>query len=289
MWKQIAQHISQITRETFEIQQHRSVIGGCINQGYAVSGGNKTYFVKLNQASVLGMFEAEALGLEQMAATKTIKVPQPIGTGIADNYSYIVLEWLEFARGTPGNSWLEMGRQLAAMHKAGGNEQFGWNRPNTIGSTPQINPWTDSWADFFAESRMGYQLKLAKRRGGHFLNEGEFVKAVKEILSTRQPQPSLVHGDLWSGNAAVMESGEPVILDPATYYGDREVDIAMTELFGGFPAAFYRGYEEVWPLDEGYQHRKTLYNLYHVLNHFNLFGGGYESQAARMIQQIMTS
>jgi fructosamine-3-kinase len=113
------------------------------------------------------------------------------------------------------------------------------------------------------------------------------VKKIPELLADRDPQPSLIHGDLWSGNAAVTADGEPVILDPATYYGDREADIAMTELFGGFPSAFYRGYNEAWALDEGYQRRKTLYNLYHVINHFNLFGGGYGSQAERMIRQLV--
>ncbi len=286
MWTQIAEQISRVTGEKFQIDDRRSVSGGCINQGYALTGNNCTYFVKINQASQEQMFEAEALGLKQMLATQTIRVPKPICWGVADRSSYIVLEWLEFNRGS-SQSWEEMGGQLAFMHKAGGSSQFGWERNNTIGSTPQINTWTSDWAEFFAEYRIGYQLKLAKRRGGNFPDWSRVVAAVREHLTDIQPQPSLVHGDLWSGNAAVTASGEPVILDPATYYGDREVDIAMTELFGGFPAAFYRGYNQVWPLDEGYQQRKTLYNLYHILNHFNLFGGGYGSQASRMIEQIL--
>ena len=114
-----------------------------------------------------------------------------------------------------------------------------------------------------------------------------YLKIILELLAGHQPQPSLVHGDLWSGNASVTVDGEPIIFDPATYWGDREVDIAMTELFGGFPTTFYRGYNEAWPLDDGYKQRKTLYNLYHVLNHFNLFGGGYASQAEKMIQQLL--
>ncbi|MGK7871812.1 MAG: fructosamine kinase family protein [Xenococcaceae cyanobacterium] len=287
MWTQIAEQISQVTGEKFQIDNRRSVGGGCINQGYSITGSGCTYFVKLNQASQVEMFEAEALGLKQMLGTKTIRVPKPICWGTADHSSYIVLEWLEFGRGGSSQSWEEMGRKLAAMHKAGGSSQFGWDHNNTIGSTPQINPWTSNWAEFFAQHRIGYQLKLAKRRGGNFPDRGLVVAAVEEYLADIQPQPSLVHGDLWSGNAAVIDSGEPVILDPATYYGDREVDIAMTELFGGFPAAFYRGYNHVWPLDQGYQQRKTLYNLYHILNHFNLFGGGYGSQASRMIQQTL--
>jgi fructosamine-3-kinase len=287
MWNQIADRISQVTGEKFQVGDRRSVSGGCINQGYAVTGNSLTYFVKINQASQLEMFEAEALGLKQMLATQTIRVPKPICWGVAGTSSYLVLEWLEFGRPT-SQAWEEMGRKLAAMHQAGIASKFGWDRNNTIGSTPQINTWTGNWADFFAEHRIGYQLQLARRRGGNFPDSSLVVEVMRDYLADRTPQPSLVHGDLWSGNAAVMDTGEPVILDPATYYGDREVDLAMTELFGGFPAAFYRGYNEVFPLDEGYQQRKTLYNLYHILNHFNLFGGGYGSQANQMLQQILS-
>ncbi len=286
MWTQIAEHISQATQQEFQVKKQRSVSGGCINQGYSLIGDNITYFVKINQASQVEMFAAEALGLKQMLATETIRVPQPICWGMSERVSYIVLEWLEFGRGT-NHSWEEMGRKLAQMHQAKGADQFGWDQNNTIGSTPQINTWTDNWADFFAEHRIGYQLKLARRRGGNFPDYTQVVEMVRNLLADRQPQPSLVHGDLWSGNAAVTEAGEPVILDPATYYGDHEVDLAMTELFGGFSGGFYRGYNEVFPLEEGYQKRKTIYNLYHILNHFNLFGGGYGSQANHMIQRIL--
>ena len=205
---------------------------------------------------------------------------------MTERSSYIVLEWLEF--GSSHNSaWEEMGIKLAKMHNYQGENKFGWSENNTIGSTPQVNNWTDTWSDFFANHRIGFQLKLANRKGGNFGNYNQIVDKVRQILASIEPQPSLVHGDLWSGNVAVTDAGEPVILDPATYYGDREVDLAMTELFGGFPAAFYRGYNEVFPLDKGYKKRKTLYNLYHILNHFNLFGGGYGSQANFMIQEVL--
>jgi len=291
MWTEITNQISQVTGQAFEIKNRRSVGGGCINQSYALIGDNSTYFVKLSQASQVQMFEAEALGLKQMFATQTIRVPKPICLGTAADSAYIVLEWLELGGGKNTQVSAEMGRQLAAMHRAKLPQEtegkFGWNQNNTIGSTPQINTWTSNWAEFFTEHRLGYQFQLARRRGGHFSQQDKLLAIVPKLLD-HQPQPSLVHGDLWGGNAAVTTSGEPVILDPATYVGDREVDIAMTELFGGFPAGFYRGYNEVWPLDEGYQGRKTLYNLYHILNHFNLFGGGYGSQANRMIEQILS-
>ncbi|MBE9042931.1 fructosamine kinase family protein [Pleurocapsales cyanobacterium LEGE 10410] len=286
MWTEITQAIIQATEKDFAIADTRSVSGGCINQGYKISGNNTKYFVKLNQASQVEMFAAEALGLKQMYATQTITVPQPICWGTAANSSYIVLQWIDLGRGND-RSWTQMGHQLAAMHREGTRDRFGWERNNTIGSTPQINTWTDNWADFFAEHRIGYQLKLAKRRGGGFADTNKVVGAVRDRLTDRQPEASLVHGDLWSGNAAIAADGSPVIIDPATYYGDRETDLAMTELFGGFPAAFYRGYNEAWQLDRGYQQRKSIYNLYHVLNHFNLFGGGYASQAKRIIGQLI--
>lgn len=285
-WTEIDAHISRVTGEKFQTQQRRSVSGGCINQGYAVSNGETTYFVKLNQASQVAMFEAEMLGLKQMFATNTIRVPKPICWGTTGDSGYIVLEWLEIGSGNT-KSWAEMGRKLAAMHKATSQNGFGWEMNNTIGSTPQINTWTADWVEFYCKHRLAYQFQLARRRGGNFPKQDELLAAIPELLAEHEVQPSLVHGDLWGGNAGCTVSGEPVIFDPATYYGDREVDIAMTELFGGFPAAFYQGYNEVFPLDSGYENRKILYNLYHILNHFNLFGGGYGSQANRMIEQIL--
>ncbi len=286
MWREIDNQISQATGKKFQTQEAKSQGGGCINQSYAISNGEITYFVKLNQPSQAAMFVAEALGLEQMFKTGTIRVPQPICWGTTDNSSYIVMEWLEMG-GSQTKSWLEMGQKLAALHKTTSQKGFGWEMNNTIGSTPQINTWTDNWGKFYLQHRLGYQFQLAKRRGGSFPQQDKLLAAIPEILSNHQVQPSLVHGDLWGGNAGCMISGEPVIFDPATYFGDREVDIAMTELFGGFSPAFYQGYNQVFPFEEGYEQRKKLYNLYHILNHFNLFGGGYASQANRMIEQIL--
>jgi fructosamine-3-kinase len=304
MWDKIAAHISETTGETFSIDNRHSVSGGCINQGYSISSSSRAYFAKINQASQIAMFEAEALGLQQMRATQTIRVPEPICWGTEGNSAYIVLEWLDLGGRGGERAWEEMGRKLAAMHKytppnppllRGGEERnstllrgvFGWDINNTIGSTVQINNWTVNWAEFWAERRIGYQLKLARRRGGHFPQGERLLEVIPELLASYEPQPSLVHGDLWGGNAGVTSAGEPVIFDPATYFGDREVDIAMTELFGGFPAQFYRGYNQVWSLDGGYEQRKSLYNLYHILNHFNLFGGSYQSQANQMINRVL--
>ncbi|MDW8199849.1 MAG: fructosamine kinase family protein [Cyanobacteriota bacterium SKYGB_h_bin112] len=290
MWTAIAQHISAALGKSFQPSSQRSVGGGCINQGYQLADEHHTYFVKLNRAELVSMFESEALGLQQIQATKTIRVPTPVCWGVADGRSYIVLEWLDLGRGS-SDAWAAMGQQLAMLHRVSG-EQFkgggyGWDRNNTIGSTPQINTWTADWATFFRDHRLGYQFQLAQRRGGYFPKYQQLLEAVPELLADHYPLPSLLHGDLWSGNAAITRDGEPTIFDPATYRGDREADLAMTELFGGFPAAFYQGYNRVFPLEPGYRQRKTLYNLYHILNHFNLFGGGYESQANQMIAQLL--
>lgn len=286
IWTEIQHQISQVSGQGFVIRDRKSVGGGSINQAYQVSDGQQHYFVKLNQASKVAMFEAESAGLKEMRDSQSIRVPHPLGWGTAEGQSYILLEWISLGHGD-AQGWFSMGQQLAAMHRQSHDLGFGWHQNNTIGDTPQRNPWTENWSGFFAAQRIGYQLQLAKKRGGHFHQSDTLLDKIPTVLSHHQPSSSLVHGDLWSGNAAFSQSQEPIILDPATYYGDREVDLAMTELFGGFPQTFYQGYQAAWPLADGYQQRKILYNLYHILNHFNLFGGGYASQAENMIEQVL--
>ncbi|MGD1948484.1 MAG: fructosamine kinase family protein [Leptolyngbyaceae cyanobacterium] len=287
IWADIAAHISQVTQQPFYGKQTRSIGGGCINQAYGLSDGQTTFFIKLNQASKLAMFEAELAGLKEMYDSQTIRVPQPICSGMSGANCYIVMEWLNL--GNSGAAWATMGENLATMHHRSSDLGFGWHRANTIGETHQPNDWQESWLTFWRDQRVGYQFRLAKRRGGSFPQQEALLSALPELLAGHDPVPSLVHGDLWSGNAAITTKGEPVIFDPATYYGDREVDLAMTELFGSFPNAFYEAYESAYPLADGYPARKILYNLYHILNHFNLFGGGYAAQANRMIQQLLAT
>jgi fructosamine-3-kinase len=167
--------------------------------------------------------------------------------------------------------------------------RFGWDRDNTIGSTPQLNEPSVDWVTFWRERRLGYQLELAARNGyrGRLKQRGERLLDGLGALLDHNPVPSLLHGDLWGGNLGYDEAGEPVIFDPACYFGDREADLAMTELFGGFGRRFWAAYQEAWPLSEGYPVRKHLYNLYHVINHLNLFGGGYLSQAESMIDRLL--
>lgn len=292
-WQEIARAVLDRVGGAWGEPRVRSIGGGCINQTYRLTLGDRSdgqsYFVKLNQASGLEMFAAEAAGLADLAAAAAVKVPQPLCYGQAGDRAYLVLEWLELGRGD-GRSWEQLGRDLATLHRWPGTPettQFGWHRANTIGSTPQPNDWEADWVTFWAERRIGFQLRLARRRGGHFPQGDQLLAAIPHLLKGHRPKPSLLHGDLWSGNAAVTIVGVPVIFDPAAYWGDRETDLAMTELFGGFPSSFYAGYQAVYPTETGYEHRKILYNLYHILNHFNLFGGSYGSQANAMIRQLL--
>ncbi|NJK34346.1 MAG: fructosamine kinase family protein [Oscillatoriales cyanobacterium SM2_2_1] len=281
-WAEIGTAIAQTTKLSFVLRDVRSQGGGCINDTYRITDGNRTFFVKLNQPSKLAMFEAEAQSLEALGHTQVCRAPRPITWGVTETHSFLVLEWLNLTR---SGDWAHFGQVLAALHRVTG-ERFGWHRDNTIGATPQINTWCDRWSFFWQENRLGYQLRLSQRRGFRCrVPESEVLAAVPRYFATGDPQPSLVHGDLWSGNVGFY-LGAPVVFDPALYYGDREVDIAMSELFGGFPTEFYRAYQSAYPLSPGYQQRKVLYNAYHILNHFNLFGGSYAEQAQEMLQKI---
>ncbi len=286
IWEEVDSAISGATGEPFVARERRGVGGGCINDAFRIGDGERDFFVKVNRAEGYGMFEAEAAGLEEMAATGTLRVPRPVCHGVAGDSAWLVLEYLEMGGGSGGAA---MGEGLAAMHRCTA-DRYGWWRDNTIGSTPQPNGWMDDWLDFWRERRLGFQLGLAGRRGigRRALGLGERLMAdLPGLFTGYTPEPSLLHGDLWGGNAGLTRDGEPVIFDPATYYGDREAEIAMTELFGGFGGAFRAAYEAAWPLDPGYRVRKTLYNLYHILNHYNLFGGGYGSQAETMMERLL--
>ena len=284
-WQQIGEHIQ---RETgVRVHDARdSIGGGCINEAVRVSGDGRDFFVKLNSVAHQDMFSTEAEALGEIAATGTVRVPAPVCWGVADQTAYLVLEHLRFGRAGKGAL---LGEQLAAMHRVT-HPTFGWHRDNTIGSTPQINTQDDDWIRFWRDQRLAYQLHLAAQNGwdGELQRLGErLLVSFVALFDGHRPQASLLHGDLWSGNHGYLADGCPVIFDPALYYGDRETDLAMTELFGGFGSDFYAGYRATWPLDAGYASRKRLYNLYHVLNHLNLFGGGYQDQALRLIRQLL--
>ncbi len=288
LWNAVAQRLSVATGQSFAIRERHALSGGCINQAWKISDGERAFFVKIHAAAGLAMFEAEAAGLTELAAAQTVRVPKPVSWGSTAGLAWLALEYLPLG-GTGAQAMATLGRQLAALHRQP-QPYFGWRHDNTIGSTLQRNARSDHWIDFWREWRLGFQLQLAAANGygGGLQRQGERLLAeLAGLFVSYQPTPALLHGDLWGGNAGCTVAGEPVVFDPAVYYGDREADLAMTELFGGFPEGFYAAYREAWPLDAGYLQRRSLYNLYHVLNHLNLFGGGYLAQAERLIAQLL--
>lgn len=265
----------------------RRVGGGDIAAAYQLDTASGRVFLKLMPESEAGVLEAEADGLAAIAATGTVRTPAVLGQGIGGEQAWLALEWLPLDRlGSDGSA--ELGRQLANMHRAT-HDRHGWHSDNWIGRTPQRNTWQRDWVEFYREHRLGFQLDLAAAGGfgGRLQRRGkELMVTLPAFFSDYQPAPSLLHGDLWGGNAATSNS-VPVIFDPASHYGDRECDLAMTRLFGGFGPAFYQVYEETWPLDAGYSRREPLYQLYHVLNHLNLFGSGYLGRAESLIDALL--
>ncbi|MTW20494.1 fructosamine kinase family protein [Allochromatium palmeri] len=284
-WDLIAEHISAATGASFQVRGQRLVGGGCINRAAVVEDDGRAFFVKLNAPERLEMFEAESEGLAALATAQAIRVPESICVGIAGRESFLVMERLDLGGRLDGE---RAGRQLAELHRATA-EHFGWHRDNTIGSTPQLNRPDHDWVTFWRDCRLGPQLRLAAANGyrGQLQHAGERLLSRLDVLIGHQPPPSLLHGDLWGGNIGATPAGEPVIFDPAVYHGDREADLAMTELFGGFGSRFQAAYREAWPLDPAYATRRILYNLYHVLNHLNLFGGGYLDQSHTMIERLL--
>lgn len=288
-WPAIGQHIAATIGRDFVSRESQALQGGCINTAHVLSDGVQRFFVKTNAVVHADMFAAEAEGLLAIANTSRVRVPQPICWGAVDDTAYLVLEHVEFVKNGESTG-AALGVQLAHLHQVTAMH-FGWHRDNTIGTTPQCNRYEDSWVVFWREHRLGFQLQLTISNGhqGPLIPKLEQVlDGVPMLLAGHAPAPGLLHGDLWAGNFATDSSGQPVIFDPAVYYGDRETDVAMTELFGGFDTHFYQAYKSAYPLTAGYGVRKTLYNLYHVLNHVNLFGGSYATQAERMADELLS-
>jgi fructosamine-3-kinase len=266
------------------------VQGGSINRCWRWETANGPVFVKQARAGRLDMLEAEWHGLAALRAADAVRVPEPLALGSCADGDFLALEWIDFAKGAqPAEE--RLGEQLAWLHRSQ-SARFGLDRDNTIGSTPQPNGWSDDWVVFLRDRRLGFQLDLAASNGhgGRLQDRGRILLERLEVFfATYRPAPSLLHGDLWGGNWGVDGSGVPVIYDPAVYHGDREADIAMTRLFGGFGPRFYSAYVAAWPLDQAAGTRRDLYNLYHVLNHLNLFGGSYRRQAEAMIDSLLAA
>jgi fructosamine-3-kinase len=260
--------------------------GGDINAAWSLDTADGPVFLKTAPARDLHRFEAEADGLAELGMAGAIRVPAVLACAASEQDAILALEWLDLERPDRRAEML-LGEQLAALHRCF-RERFGWHRDNAIGLTLQINTEDNDWVRFFRRQRLGYQLELAgsKRFGGELQAAGATLTAgMDRLFEHYAPQASLLHGDLWGGNWASM-NGLPVVFDPAVYYGDRESDLAMTRLFGGFGDAFYRSYEAAWPLEPGHEERLLLYQLYHVLNHLNLFGNAYLGRALELMRRL---
>ena len=285
MWESVFDTISNSIGRSFNAKQKVPIGGGCINEAFRLSDGNLDFFIKRHHASMVDMFESECIALEQMAATDTLRVPNPLGWGVSGGYGWLVTEFLEMETCT-GDSQHELGRQLARMHRVR-QPYFGWCRDNTIGSTPQPNPRLDDWVSFWREHRLGWQFDLARRKGRLFEGAGQLLAELGSFFVGYEPMPSMLHGDLWSGNMSALKNGMPVVYDPASYYGDAEAEFGMVDMFGGFTPDFYRGYASEKPFAEGFESRRHLYRLYHELNHFNLFGGTYASSCESTLNRLL--
>jgi fructosamine-3-kinase len=262
--------------------------GSICNAARLDMADDRQLLVKWRSRSVAGMFTAEAKGLQLMRATDTLRIPAIViyEESDGDCPAFIVMEWLgQGGRGS--DTGKALGHGLAEMHRHT-NDVFGLDHDNLIGANPQPNQPADNWVDFFREQRLGFQMELAGRNG--YLHK-QRAKLLERLLARlddwlpANPPASLLHGDLWGGNWIVTDAGDPALIDPAVYYGHREAELAFTELFGGFPASFYQAYNESWSLDSDYTKRKDLYNLYHLLNHLNLFGEGYGGQVDGILRR----
>ncbi|ASW81047.1 fructosamine kinase family protein [Vibrio anguillarum] len=287
MWQTLIQQLSDTLMFEFNPVEKEKVSGGDISDCYMISDGEQRYFVKVNTRDFLAKFEIEGENLRSLRETSTVQVPELVMIGTSKNHAFIVLNYLPTKPLDNATNSYEFGVQLAKLHQWGEQKEYGFDAENYIGSTLQPNPWDKKWGRFFAEQRIGWQLQLLREKGIELFNISELVDVVQSRLANHSPRPSLLHGDLWHGNVANSVFG-PICYDPACYWGDRECDIAMTELFEGFQPEFYQGYESILPLSLDYVERKNIYNLYHVLNHYNQFGGHYLVEAESLIKKILS-
>ncbi len=277
--------LSERCGAVLDARSARPQAGGSISSAWRVDSDLGPLFMKLESARHADRLAAEADGLEALRDAGSVRVPGVIAEGEVKGTSFLALEWIQ--RGRTGDSAGRLGEQLAGQHRTTG-VSFGWHRDNYIGATPQQNQPSDDWVEFLRERRLGFQFRLAIRNG-YRLGEAHMqvlLDGLAEFYRDYRPQPSLLHGDLWGGNWFADTHGQPVIFDPAAYFGDREADLAMSELFGGFGPDFYAAYDAAWALDPGYAVRRDLHKLYHVLNHLNLFGQGYLGQAAALLARL---
>ena len=264
------------------------VYGGDICESFSVTlDSGERYFVKTQDVSLISMFHAEQQGLLALSQCAELNIPHSLGVIHHGQTALLVLTHLELHQ--KSDAGLErLGRGLAQLHHIE-HQHFGFEQDNFIGRTPQKNTWANNWTDFWNTCRLQPQIHLLKNKGApkSFINTAQKFCERLPLLLGHQPRPSLLHGDLWSGNYGICADGTPSVFDPAVYFGDRETDLAMTRLFGGFSQRFYDAYQEIWPSEYGCQERSDIYNIYHLLNHANLFGGSYLAQAQSAMQRFI--
>jgi fructosamine-3-kinase len=269
--------------------------GGCIHSSWCLRlASGRQLFAKTNTAECLPLLQAEVEGLRALAAwaKPPLQLPQPLALNTQDGQAVLVLSWLDLeAGGGSSAGWGQLGESLARLHRASasgnGGRGYGLEHDNFIGVSPQRNGWQSDWARFFRSARLEPQLSWAAAAGQELHGAERLLELLPQWLNGHGAEPVLVHGDLWSGNAALLRGGDGALFDPACHWADREVDLAMAQLFGGFPPTFFAGYEATWPLPPGAGERQWIYNLYHLLNHANLFGGGYWQQAQQSLSSIL--
>jgi fructosamine-3-kinase len=270
------------------VQGTRALGGGCINNALRLDTARQSYLLKWHPDPLPDMFQTEAHGLKLLADAAAVRVPAVLHAANAsgERPAYILMEWLEGSgSATSAAAQATLGQQLAALHRSSA-DAYCLDRDNYIGTTPQYNGWDIDWIPFFRERRLRPQIELAARNGYLPTSRRQVLERVLDRLDDWlggvARQPALLHGDLWGGNIIPGPGGSPALIDPAVYYGDREAELAYTQLFGGFGAEFYRAYQEAWPLEPGYDERRDLYNLYHLLNHLNIFGTSYAGSVERV-------
>lgn len=283
--------LEKAVRSNFQLISVHPCSGGDINHAAHLITSDGSFFIKWHPQSPHGMFSAEAKGLALLAQSKTLQVPQVIAVqeSTEDVPAYLLLEWLDSGRSQSRTDEV-LGQGLAALHHQTA-DQHGLDHHNYIGSLPQFNQPRLSWAEFYANQRIKPQMDIA-RQGGELTAHrakllDKLLQELPRLLPQTNPPASLLHGDLWRGNVMTLTTGQPVIIDPAVYYGHREVEIAFTELFGGFSTRFYAAYNEAYPLPPDYTERRTLYQLYPLMVHMNLFGGGYGSQVDAILRHYV--
>ncbi|MCO7261811.1 fructosamine kinase family protein [Dickeya zeae] len=281
MWQTIEQLLEEHLGPG-DILERRELPGGEVHSAWHLRYGQYDVFVKCDARELLTKFRAEAEQLELLARSQTVQVPAVYGVGSNRDYSFLLLEYLVPKPASAHDAW-RLGQQLAQLHQWSEQPQFGLDFDNDLSTTPQPNAWQRRWSSFFAEQRIGWQLQLAAEKGLHFGDIDALIALVEKRLCGHHPQPSLLHGDLWSGNTLNTDRGY-YLFDPACYWGDRECDLAMLPLYPELPPQIYDGYQSVWPLEKDFVERQPIYQIYYLLNRANLFGGKHVVTAQQAIE-----